>query len=298
MALAVEVTKIGVHVGGRHFLCVVETFGASDAGEDYALDFILVAAAHAVAHLFRVLARPVRGPVGDGVALTAHKDDAVPGFLVSGLVVVAADDGTAVAATAIVAVPEDFHQVSWHSARPDAECTPLMIRQIALVGRFAVALALGTAVGCKAIAGAQFTHQHAQSRPVGVGTSPESHAIVLPHPIRVKGIGDADTGFHVLPCLAFDFVPGVPNEQGLDDDRVGRAGAERWLGQHGVKAWPFVAWRHLVGLMQAAPGGLGKQVVGAPTGVVASPIGKRVNRCEHCLLPPLVHLVAGGSCHV
>ena len=99
----------------------------SDAGEDYALDFILVAAAHAVAHQFGVLAGAVAGPIGDGVALAAHEDDAVARLLVGGLVVIAADDGAAVAAAALVAVPEDFHQVARHGTPPDVESTPLII---------------------------------------------------------------------------------------------------------------------------------------------------------------------------
>ena len=60
MAHAVEVTQISVDVGGRHFACIVEAFGPRDAGKHHALDVILVATAHAVAHQFRVLARAVR----------------------------------------------------------------------------------------------------------------------------------------------------------------------------------------------------------------------------------------------
>ena len=59
VAMAVEVTQIGVHIGGRHFSCVVETLGARDAGKHHALDVVLVAAPDAVAHQFGVLAWPV-----------------------------------------------------------------------------------------------------------------------------------------------------------------------------------------------------------------------------------------------
>ena len=255
-----------------------------------------MAAARAVAHLLGVLARTVRGPIGDRIALTAQVDDAVASLLVGGLVIVAADDGAAVAAAALVAVPEDFHQVARHGACPDVERTPFTVGEIALIGRFLVAFAFGTAICGKTVACTQFAHQHAQSGPVGIGASPKTHAVVLPHPVGVKCIGDAYAGFHVYPRFALDFVLGIPDEQGLDDDRVGCARAERRLCQHRVKLRPLVAWRHLVSLVQALPGRLGKQVVGTAARVVASPIGKRVDSGEHRLLPSLVHLVASGGC--
>ena len=243
-----------------------------------------------------MLAGTVRGPIGDGVALATHEDDAVAGLLVGGLVIVAADDGTAVAAAALVAVPEDFHQVARHGALPHVEPAPFIIGEVALVGRFLVTLAFGAAIGGKAVAGTQFTHQHTQSRAVGIGTSPKAHAVVLPHPVRVESVNDAHAGLHVHPCFAFDFVLGVPDKQGFDDDRVGCTRAERRLCLHGVKARALVTRCHLVGVMQAPPSGFGKQLVGTSASIVASPIGKRVNGGEHGLLPALVHLVASSGC--
>ena len=288
MAHAVEVTQVGVDIGRRHFARVVEALGAGDAGEDDALDGGLVASADAVAHQFGVLAGAVRGPVGDGIALAAHEDDAVAGFLVGSFVVVAADDGSAVAAAALVAVPEDFHQVTRDSPIPHVEGAPLVIGHIALVGLLAVALALGATVGGEAITGAQLPHQHAQAGTVGVGTSPESHAVVLPHSIGVELVGTAHAGLHVNPGLTFDFVTGVPDEQGLDEHAIGRARAERRLRQHRVKVRALVGGRHLVGIVQASPGGLGEELIGATARVVTAVLGERVNGSKHRPLPVLV----------
>ena len=212
MAHAVEVTQISVDIGGRHFACIVEALGPRDAGEHHTLDVVLVAMAHTVTHLLGVLPGAVRGPIGDRIALTSQENDAVTRLLVGSLVIVAADDGSAVAATARVAVPEDFHQVTRQRALPDIEGTPLLIGEVALIGRLTVALAHGTAIGSKTVTGAQFTHQHAQAGAIGIGTSPKSHAIVLAHAIRIQFIGDADIGFHVNPRFTLDFMLRVPDE--------------------------------------------------------------------------------------
>ena len=80
------------------------------------------------------------------------------GFLVGITVVITADYGSAVLAAALVTVPEDLHQVTGHGAVPHVLGAPLIIGQVALIGRLAVTLATGTTVGCETVASAQFTH--------------------------------------------------------------------------------------------------------------------------------------------
>ena len=242
-----------------------------------------------------MLARTVAGPVGDSVTHAAQVDDAMASFLVGRLVVVAADDGTAVATTALVAVPEDLHQVARHSTVPNVLVTPVVVGEITLIGRLAVAFALGSAIGREAVARFQFMNQNTQAWSVGIGTSPEALTVVLPHSIGIEDIDDADVGFHVHPCLTLDFVLRVPDEQCLDEDTIGRTGAERRLCLHRVKARPLVVDAHLVGVMQTSPSRLGKQVVRLATRVVATLLWERVNGSEHSPLPPLVDLVASGS---
>ena len=196
------------------------------------------------------------------------------GFLVGSLVVIAADDGPAIAAAGLVAVPEYLHQVAWQGALPDVESAPFTIGQVALIGRLAVAHALGPAIGRETVAGTQFAHQHAQSGSIGVGTPPEAHAIVLSHPLGVELIGDAHAGLHVDPRLALDLAPGVPDEQRLDEHAIGGAGTEGRLGQHRVKSGPLVVHAHLKGIVQATPGGPGKQLVGPAARVVTAMLGK------------------------
>ena len=101
-------------------------------------------------------------------------------FLVGGLVIVTTDNGPAVTAAALVAVPEDFHQVARHRAMPDGKAAPLAIAEVAFIGCLLVALSFCATIGRETVTSAQFPYQHAQSRAVGIGTSPEAHAIVLP----------------------------------------------------------------------------------------------------------------------
>ena len=213
-------------------------------------------------------------------------------FLIGSLVIIAADDGATIAAAALVAVPENFHQVAWHGTLPHVERAPLFIGQVALIGCFLVAVGLGSTIGRETVACPQFVNKYGQPRPVGISTSPETHAIVLSNPIGVECIGNAHARLHVHPSLTLDFMLGVPDEQCLDEHPVGSAGAKRWLCLHRVKMRPLVVNGHLIGFVQATPRGFWKQVIGAATRIVASTIGKRVNGSQYCMLPFLVDLVA------
>ena len=213
-------------------------------------------------------------------------------LLVGITVVIAADDGTAVAATALVAVPEDFHQVTRHGALPHVEGAPLGIGEVTLIGRFTVSLALGATIGGKTVASVKFVHQDAQARTIGIGTAPEAHPIVLSNTLGVEFIGNAHAGLHINPRLTLDFELRVPDEQRLNNHRIGGAGAKRRLCLLRVKARALVTGGHLVGIMQSSPCRLGKQLIGLAARIVAASFRERVNGSEHRPLPALVDLIA------